>query len=300
MVTRRQALNHGLTVDQIRTRLRTGRWQRLHPGVYATFAGAVPRAAQRWAAILAAGPGSVLSHQTAIALVGLDDGSDLIHVSVPPDRRVRPPSGVTVHISARIPAARHPTRMPPQTRVEETVLDLTQIAADLDRALGWVMRACARRLTTPARLRDALVQRKKVRWRAELSAVLGDIGTGCHSYLELRYLHDVERRHALPPGLRQQPRPRPGGRWYDDVRYPEYATVIELDGRAAHPADTRWRDMRRDNAEVVAGGCVLRYGLTDVTGSPCAVAAQVATVLRRNGWPGTPTPCGPACVIPKD
>jgi hypothetical protein len=295
IVTRRQALAAGMATGQIRTQLRAGRWQRLYAGVYATFTGVVPREAQLWAAVLAAGPGAALSHHTAAALAGLcEDGA--IHVTVPHDRRVRP-LGIAVHISARLDVARHPTRTPPQTRIEETVLDLTQTAPDLATALGWIIRACAARLTTVGRLRTALAQRKKVRWRAELSATLDDVCLGTHSLLELRYLHRVERRHALPEGVRQRPRRRPGGHWYDDVSYPQYATIVELDGRAAHPEHTRRRDRKRDNAHVVAGGDVLHYDMADVSDSPCAVAAEVAAVLHRNGWPGTAKPCGPDCAI---
>jgi len=128
-----------------------------------------------------------------------------------------------------------------------------------------------------------------------LAAALDDAAAGCHSPLELRYFRDVERRHGLPRGVRQRARSRRGGRWYDDVSYDEFRTVVELDGRVAHPEDRRWRDMARDNAGVASGRSVLRYGPADVTVRPCAVASQVAAVLRRNGWPGAPTPCGASC-----
>jgi very-short-patch-repair endonuclease len=300
VVTRQQALACGMTVEQIRTRLRTRRWRRLFAGVYATFTGEIPHEAVLWAAVLSAGAGAVLSHQTAAALVGLDGTGTpgcAIHVTVPRGRRVQRRSGVALHVSARVDAARHPTRTPPQTRVEETVVDLTQTAPDLDAALSWIIRACAARLTTVDRLRATLAQRRKLRWRAELCATVDDVRLGSHSLLELRYLRDVERRHALPDGVRQRPRWRPGGRWYDDVCYPEYATAVELDGRAAHPEHRRRRDRKRDNAHVVAGGRVLHYDLADVTESPCDVAAEVAMVLRRNGWPGTPKLCRPHCTV---
>lgn len=295
MVTRQQAIVCGMTAEQIRTQLRSGRWRRLHAGVYATFTGLVPWRAQLWAAVLAAGPDAVLSHQTAAALAGMGEPG-AIHVTVPGARRPQP-AGVVVHRSTRIREARHPTRMPPQTRVEETVLDLWQTAPDLGHALDWVARSCAGRLTTVERLRAALALRKRVRWRAELCAALEDVRVGSHSLLESRYLHRVERRHGLPDGARQQPRPRSGGRWYDDVRYPGLATVVELDGRAAHPDRLRRLERKRDNAEVVAGGQVLRYGWADVVESRCQVAAEVATVLRNNGWPGAARPCGPECAV---
>jgi hypothetical protein len=167
----------------------------------------------------------------------------------------------------------------------------------LTNALSWIARACGARLTTVGRLRTALAQRRKARWRVELEATLDDVGLGSHSLLELRYLRNVERRHALPAGVRQRPRPRPGGRWYDDVSYAQYATVVKLDGRAAHPDYLRRRERKRDNAQVVAGGDVLHYDLADVTESPCAVAAEVAAVLRRNGWSGTPAPCSARCTL---
>ena len=45
--------------------MRSGRWQRLQRGVYATFSGEPTRQTALWAALLRAGPGAVLSHQTA-------------------------------------------------------------------------------------------------------------------------------------------------------------------------------------------------------------------------------------------
>jgi very-short-patch-repair endonuclease len=221
----------------------------------------------------------------------------VVHVTVPHLRTVQATAGIVVHRSRRAGSVRHPSRLPPQTRVEETVLDLVEGCADLDRAIGWIAGACAQRLTTVQRLVAALASRGRLRWRAEVVDALTDVGAGCQSLLELRYFRDVERRHGLPAGVRQQARARSGGRWYDDVCYQEYATLVELDGQAAHPADLRWRDLRRDNAGVAEGMDVLRYGHADVTDRPCQVAAQMTVVLRRNGWLGTPTPCGPHCPI---
>ena len=70
VITRRQAIAGGLTEEQIRARLRSGRWQRTSAGIYSMFAGRPSRAAVLWAALLPAGPGVVLSHQTAAELLG--------------------------------------------------------------------------------------------------------------------------------------------------------------------------------------------------------------------------------------
>jgi hypothetical protein len=300
VLTRSQALAGGLTDAQIERRLRGGRWQRLFGRVYATYSGKPSRGSLLWAVVLRAGRGAVLSHETAAELAGLTDRpAKPVHVTVPANRRIVPIPGAVVHISSRVAEARHPTRLPPQTRIEETVLDLSQQARCLDDALGWAAIACGRRLTTAQRLLAAMRRRAKLRWRTELAAALGEVGSGCHSLLELRYLRDVERRHGLPTGTRQAVSARRGGRRYDDVRYDGYQTRVELDGRIAHPEDRRPDDRRRDNAGTIAGDSTLRFGWGDVTEAPCDVAADVATVLHRHGWTAMPRACGAECVIAK-
>ena len=79
------------------------------------------------------------------------------------------------------------------------------------------------------------------------------------------------------------------------MRYTDYGVVVELDGRAYHPDEARWRDMSRDNASVLDGRRVLRFGWADVAAQPCTVATQVATVLRAGGWRGAPRRCAPTC-----
>jgi hypothetical protein len=297
VVTGRHATMAGLSRNAVRARVRTGRWQLLHRGVYATFSGQPNREAVLWAAVLYAGPGALLSHQTAAELAGLTDTpSELVHVTVPAERRVSRAPGLVIHISARASEARHPARLPPQTRVEETVLDLVDRAVGLDEAVGWVTRALGRRLTTQDRLRAALAQRARLRWRRELTELLNPDLAGLESVLERRYHRDVEHRHGLPTAVRQVRVKRGGRTEYRDVLYEAYATCVELDGQLAHPAETRWRDIRRDNAVAADGGATLRYGWPDVTVWACQTAAEVDRVLRRRGFPGA-RPCGPECSV---
>jgi len=105
--------------------------------------------------------------------------------------------------------------------------------------------------------------------------------------LELRYLHDVERRHQLPQARRQQRSAR--RRAVRDLRYEEFALLIELDGRTHIPG--RFRDMERDNGGLLDGEVTLRYGWADVTGRPCQVAGEVARLLTLRGWVGVMTRC---------
>jgi Transcriptional regulator, AbiEi antitoxin len=297
VVTSTQAAAAGMTRNATRARVRTGRWQLLHRGVYATFSGQMSRLAELWAALLYAGPGAMLSHQTAAEMAGLaDTPSRLVHVSVPADRRVSRAPGIVIHVSTRASARLHPARLPPQTRVEETVLDLVDQAGSLDDAVGWVTRALGRGFTTQDRLRVALAQRTRQRWRRELTELLSPDLAGLMSVLERRYQRDVERRHGLPAGTRQVRARREDRTEYRDVLYEQYATCVEVDGRLAHPGEQRWRDIRRDNAVAADGGVTLRYGWLDVTAWSCQTAAEVDRALRTRGFAGG-RPCGPACPI---
>ena len=256
-----------------------GRWQRLHNGVYAVFTGPPPREAVLSAAVLCAGRAAILSHQTAAELFGLTDGpSTLIHLTVPGERRVIKIPGCVIHLAASSARAQHPSLAPPRTRIEETVLDLTQCAATFEAACGWAARAVGRRLTAPARLGEAMNSRHRARWRRQLAEALSSEWDRIHSRLEYRYTRDVERPHGLPRSIRQARVVRGTRVEYRDARYQACGVAVELDGRVAHPGDLRWRDIRRDNAALADGVMTLRYGWTDVTERPCLVARQVADV----------------------
>jgi predicted transcriptional regulator of viral defense system len=296
-ISRQQLLDSGLSAQTIKRRLERGRWQQLYRGVYAVFTGPPPRETWLWAALLRAGPGAVLSHLTAAELHGLiDHPGESIFVTVPSTRRITM-HGIVVRISGRIAGATQPGREPPRTSIEETVLDLTELAETFDDACGWITRAVGRRLTTAERLREALELRKKMRWRARLQDVLAAAGDGIHSVLEYRYLRDVERAHGLPRS-RHQVRVVIGGRAaYRDAYYEEYQLAVELDGWLAHPEDERWRDRHRDNHSSADGVLTTRYDWQDVCGNPCQTALLQARILRRRGWRGTPRPCSAGCPV---
>ena len=101
VVSRAQVLSSGMTRKQIEGRVRGGRWQRLYPGVYATFSGDPGRAAILWAAVLRVGDDAVSSHYTAAELAGLiGTPSATIHVTVPSGRGVSSIPGVILYLSA--------------------------------------------------------------------------------------------------------------------------------------------------------------------------------------------------------
>ncbi len=176
-------------------------------------------------------------------------------------------------------------------------MDLAQLSRTLDDVCGWITKACARRLTTEARLRATLELRKKMRWRMELDEMLAAAGSGVHSVLEYRYVRDVERAHGLPRSRHQVHVVIDGKAVYRDVYYEEYQLAVELDGRLAHPDDERWRDTQRDNEASARGVETLRYGWRDVCAHPCETALLQAQILRQRGWRGTPRPCSSRCPV---
>jgi very-short-patch-repair endonuclease len=296
VITRSQALARGMSADAIAWRVNAERWRTLWPGVYLASSGEPSREATLWAAMRSAGAGAALSHQTAAELFKLaDEPSSLIHITIPESRRVRAGAGIMVHRSSHLAGAVHPTLLPPRTRIEETVLDLAHQAAEFDAAFNVACAACQRGLTKPEFLAAAMVERKKMRWRAELREALGEVGSGVHSMLEYRYLHLVERPHRLPTAERQARVAISAGNRYLDNLYDGYRLCVELDGLQTHQEERRWQDQRRVNAIAVRGILTLRYGWNDVNNSPCQTAGEIAALLNRQGWPGTVRRCAPAC-----
>jgi len=298
VVARRQAIQAGMSKNGITSKVTSGRWRHIYPGVYATFTGPITRAARLWAVVLYVGKGAQLSHETAAEILRLgDQRSSLIHVTIPAERRVRAVRGVVIHRSSYLEAGwRFARGIPPHTWIEETITDLVDAAGNFDDAVGWVTAGFQRKLAGEARLRQVMAARKKLRWRTRLDEIIPMAAAGTHSPLEYRYDRDVERAHGLPPARRQVPFVKPDGtRGYRDRCYDQYNLVVELDGKRFHDEDGGDRDRRRDNNATIIAGATLRYDWDDVTRTPCETAAQLFAALRARGYPGTLKPCSAAC-----
>jgi hypothetical protein len=296
VISRAEVVASGLTDSIIQNAVRRGRWARVHPRVYSVASGPLSREGQLWAALLYAGTGATLSHETAAERWRLaDHNGPVVHVTIPVDRRVQSLATVRIHYAHRLGTSRHPARIPPVTRVEDTVLDLIDDARDTHEVMMWLTRSCQRGMTTPQQLGLALEARKKISWRQPVEAILADVATGAHSNLELMYLRRVERAHGLPVGTRQRRRQIGARTQYSDVEYEGFSVIVELDGKLGHTAEGAFRDHRRDNAGVRMGKVTLRYGWTDTIERPCAVAAEVSRILQAHGWTGSLRPCGKLC-----
>lgn len=298
VVSRQQLLRAGVSRTTIDSRVKRGLWQQFHPGVYRTLTGTVPWEAHLWAALLYAGPGALLSHETAAEVLGLTDRRcPVIQLTVPAPRRVRPREGMTIHRSTVDYLRWRPRRgVPPHTFYTETIVDLVAAADNLDDVVAWVSRGVARNLVSAAQLKTAARTRKRFRWGEQIEEVIDRVAGGSHFPLEFRYDRDVERAHGLPAATRQAKFVKPdGSRGFRDRHYEKYGLIVELDGGEFHPAERHGQDRARDNEAAATAGATLRYCWADVDRTPCETAGQVYRALRTRGYPGSIRPCSAAC-----
>ncbi len=300
VVSRQQLLRAGVSRTTIDSRLQRGIWQQFHPGVYGTFTGTARWEARLWAAVLYAGPGALLSHETAAEVLGLTNRRyPIIQLTVPARRRVHPREGLAIHRSTfEYPRWRPLRGVPPHTFYAETIVDLAAATDNLDDVVGWVSRGIARNTVSAAQLQTAVRARRRFRWRDRIDDVIEQVAGGSHFPLEFRYDRDVERAHGLPVATRQAKFAKPdGSKGFRDRYYEKYGLIVELDGKEFHPEEQRGQDRARDNEAVATSGATLRYGWPDVTRTPCESAAQVYRALRRRGYRGTIRQCSATCRV---
>src|SRR5439155_363203 len=113
--------------DDVAYRVRTGRLHPVHRGVYAVGHPNVSREGAFLAAVLAVGPGAVLSHSAAAVLWGFWPGRHVpeSHVEITVARRVKPRKNLRLHIVRSLDARDVTVRSTiPTTTPARTLLDL--------------------------------------------------------------------------------------------------------------------------------------------------------------------------------
>ncbi|HMJ03030.1 MAG TPA: DUF559 domain-containing protein [Conexibacter sp.] len=281
-MARRQLVSMGVGRGAIEARLSRRILVPLHRGVYA-FGHRQLRIEGRWlAAVLAAGPGAVLSHRDAVALHGLRPPPDSARVSVTSPARLRRIDGVWL-FARRVLTSADVTVVQaiPVTSVARTLVDLAPMltAAQLASTLG----EADRRGVLDTRAVEAAAARVRTRHgqgHARLGAALDAHArsgvTLMRSPLEERFLDLV-----LTAGL---PRPllnAPVAGYEVDALWQRERLVVELDGWAHHKERAAAaRDREKTNALQVAGYVVLRFLHGDVVSRPAYVTAAIERALR--------------------
>jgi Transcriptional regulator, AbiEi antitoxin/AbiEi antitoxin C-terminal domain len=199
VVGRRQLLELGLGRRAIGHRLASGRLHRLHRGVYAVGHRVLSREATWMAAVLATGPGAVLSHRSAAALWGIrDSASARVDVTIPRWSRAR--AGIRTYQALLAADEVTVRRGVPVTTPPRTLLDLAAVIG------GRVERAVEEsemlRLTDALSLEDLVVRHRGRRGVSVIRQILdaGRIGaTITRSELEARFLAFVDAERLPRP-----------------------------------------------------------------------------------------------------
>ena len=274
----------GLTRQAIYRRVRAGRLHPLYRGVYAVGHPVLTVAGKRRAALLACGPGAVLSHNTAADHFGL-----------------RPSSSATIHVLIASGAGRtrqacihlHRTRfLPKSERTEEnglavttwprTVLDMAATLRHLEDVRVMLDRAVHLRLFDLAALHAVLDAHPSRPGRARLEKVLQryEPTNLTRGKLERTFLRFCDR-HGLPRPLVNHPIALSAHETATvDFCWPAQRVIVETDDRRTHLSPTAFEnDRRRDAILTAAGWTILRYTYRRLRDEPEAVAAELGGLL---------------------
>lgn len=271
-----QAREAGLSQDAIKRRVASGKWERLHPGVY--LAADHPytdevrlRAAALWAGKDAAphGLSAAWWHDLGPSL------PDPVQVTVPRRRNPGHQPGVSVRrrdlSNADLVGVRDlwVTDLP-LTVLESAVALGPEGAALLDRALQ-------RRVRFPQVYR-AHVRNLGRQSSAQASRLLTVAADRAASHAE-RLLVGLLRA----AGITGWELNYAVGGYLIDVAFPAQRVAVEVDGWAWHLTPERFiHDRQRQNAVVNLGWTVLRFTWHDLVGRPEAVRTEIRTALSSN------------------
>lgn len=270
----------GVPRGVIRHAVESGRWERLHSGLYA-IAGS-PDSDEKLLLAGCKATNGIASHRSALWLWGLTGKRlEVVEVSVPRSSSPRP-LGVVVHrsrdLGLAVPYTRRgiPVTTPLRTLVDAgAVLPKLLVAQALDAAVAQklvtasAVEAELRRLARPGR-RGAGVLRTVLEER--------DCIGRSPSVLEARAGRLFARSRVLPP-----PVPEliagPNGEFRLDFPWPDALLDIEVDGWEWHSSyAATLLDKRRNNSLTSQGWAFLRYGWQDIVRRPRAVLHEVEAV----------------------
>jgi Protein of unknown function (DUF559)/Transcriptional regulator, AbiEi antitoxin len=282
LITRRQALELGMSAAAISRRLESGEWLRVFENVF-RLASAPITVQQKWLAVCLRNPGRIwLSHRASAAFWRLDGfEQELVEATAVCD--IRSSNRAIVHrVQSMPPADVTVVAQIPVTTVHRTLIDLGAVvpADDVELALECALR---RRITSIDRLQRRLAAIGTRGRRGP--AVLGSIirhhsGRPTDGALETRFVQFL-RRFGLPMPDRQVAiHDEAGLVGRVDFIYECLRVVVEVDSRAHHQRRSAWEDdLRRRNRLTSEGYLVLHVTYERLTNDPNGIAAELRKAL---------------------
>jgi very-short-patch-repair endonuclease len=279
VVARRQLAALGVSRHTADHWLRAGRLQRLHHGVYALGHTALRAEGHRLAAVLACGPGAVLSHRTAAAHWGLlRTDQTRIDVTAPRGRHGAPT--IRLHRTRSLDAQDTTTHQGiPTTTVHRTLLDVAALArgGELERAVAQAERL---RMYDHREIQAVLERANGHRGVGLLRRATSRTPRWTRNEWEAEFLQ-LLRDAGLPEPRTNEPFHAPGhGPCEPDYHWPEQRVIVELDGFETHGTRAAFHaDRAKDAALTACGHRVLRFTRDD---DP-ALAVERLRALRDYG-----------------
>ena len=265
----------GVGKNGITRRVKRGQLHRIHRGVYAVGHRGLSLHGLFMAAVLACGPGAVLSHVSAAVLWELlrpIDGP--AHISVPSTSGRARRRGIHLHRTPSLNPQPEPSPSPSCSQQEggrrgrlltthRHNIPVTSVARTLEDLRGSTLLA-------PRLLRRATRQAELKGYRLERL-----VTDRTRSDLETLFL-DIVHRYRLPhPEVNVRL-----GRWTVDFLWRDQSVVVETDFWGYHRGSVAFEDDHARDLDLRSAGCtVLRYDDTQLESEPERVAADVAGAL---------------------
>lgn len=273
VLTRAQLTEAGLNRNAISYRLRIGRLNRLHRNVYAVGHAAPAPLPRAMAAVLACGPGALLSHRSAAALWGIVAAwRGAVDVTARNTHRHR---GVRVHRSATLAARDGTVHFGiPVTTPARTLFDLAGVLdhAALTRAANEARIVCRVR---PGDLEARVIHTPTHPASARLRRVIDHQDAPTRSAFEDAFLAFTERYGLPRPAVNQHV-----AGYEVDMLWRRERLIVELDGRRFHDQDRPFEhDREKDANLLVAGFAVVRITWRRLHHEPEREASRLRALL---------------------
>jgi predicted transcriptional regulator of viral defense system len=288
VVTLKQLEAHGLSRRAIHDRERVGRLHRIHQTVYSLTPRVMTQRGVFMAAVLACGPGAVLSHRSAAYLWGLVDSWEAPIDVTAPNRRGRSPDGVAAHRDGSLQPIDRTTRYGvPCTTVARTVLDYAGIEPE-EKVRKAIAQGEILKVLDKAKVRALLRRSRRRRGVARLRLILDTIHPQTKrskSELERLFLEMCTRHEVPEPGVNVWLAAPDGNRYEADFLWREQGLIVEADSRRFHDTDSAFvADRKRRQQLELAGWRVSQCTWEEVEREPRRLAATVrALIAQREG-----------------